>query len=226
MSKSLSVLMVDDHALFREGLASVIDRADDIEVVGQASNGQEALKKARELMPDLILMDIKMPVLDGLGATVRIKEEMPYVKIIILTVSDDDRDLFEAIKSGAEGYITKEVSGQELLDMLRGVHRGEAAITRLTAARILDEFARLAQDETWRLTGNSICLLSPREQQVLKLVAQGVTNKEIASCLFIAENTVKNQLCNILSKLHLENRVQAATYALRHGLVGGSVPDT
>jgi DNA-binding NarL/FixJ family response regulator len=189
-----------------------------MEVVGQASNGQEALERARELMPDLILMDIHMPGWDGLKATQLIKEEMPYVKIVMLTVSDDDKNLFEAVKSGAQGYLLKDVEPEELFELLRGVHsRGEAPISRLTAARILDEFTRLAQKESWvSSSGESLTM---REREVLQLVARGDTNKEIASQLFISENTVKNHLRNILAKLHLQNRVQAVAYALREGLI-------
>jgi two-component system nitrate/nitrite response regulator NarL len=219
----IRVLLVDDHLLFRSGLASLIDPLEDMEVVGEAGDGREALERARELMPDLILMDIQMPGWDGLKATRLIKEEMPYVKIVMLTVSDDDKDLFEAIKSGAQGYLLKNLSSEELLEMLRGVYRGEAPISGLTAARILDEFARLAQKETW--VPNSGESLTPREREVLQLVAQGATNKEIASQLFIAENTVKNHLRNILAKLHLQNRVQAAAYALREGLIGNPSPE-
>ena len=216
----IRVLLVDDHALFRKGLASLIEPLEDMEVVGEAGDGREALERARELMPDLILMDIQMPGWDGLKATQLIKEEMPYVKIVMLTVSDDDKDLFEAIKQGAQGYLLKNLSPEELFELLRGVYRGEAPISHLTAARILDEFARLAQKETWvPIAGNNI---TPREKEVLQLVAQGATNKEIASQLFIAENTVKNHLRNILAKLHVQNRVQAAAYARREGLIRGS----
>ena len=216
----MRVLLVDDHALFRKGLASLIGPLEDMEVVGEAGDGREALERARELMPDLILMDIQMPGWDGLKATQLIKEEMPYVKIVMLTISDEDKDLFEAIKSGAQGYLLKNIEPEELFELLRGVYRGEAPISGLTAARILDEFARLAEKETWvPIAGNN---LTPREKEVLQLVAQGATNKEIASQLFIAENTVKNHLRNILAKLHLQNRVQAAAYALREGLMRDS----
>jgi len=213
----IRVLLVDDHVLFRKGLASLIDPLEDMEVVGEASDGREALERARELMPDLILMDIHMPGWDGLKATQLIKEEMPYVKIVMLTISDDDEDIFEAIKSGAQGYILKNLEPEDLFEMLRGVYRGEASISGLTAARILNEFARLAQRKS--SVSSSGESLTPREREVLQLVAQGATNKEIASQLFIAENTVKNHLRNILAKLHLGNRVQAAAYALREGLI-------
>jgi DNA-binding NarL/FixJ family response regulator len=220
MVEPMRVLLVDDHALSRKGLASLIDTLEDMVVVGEASDGREALERARELMPDLILMDIQMPGWDGLKATRLIKQEMPYVKIVMLTISDKDEDLFEAIKSGAEGYLLKDIKPEELFGLLRGVYRGEAPISRQTAAAILGEFARLAQKETWvPIAGDG---MTPREREVLQLVVQGATNKEIASQLFIAENTVKNHLRNILAKLHLENRVQAAAYALRQGLIGGS----
>jgi len=218
----IRVLLVDDHVLFRKGLASLIDPLEDMEVVGEAGDGREALERARELMPDLILMDIHMPGWDGLKATQLIKEEMPYVKIVMLTISDDDEDIFEAIKSGAQGYLLKNLEPEELFEMLRGVYRGEAPISGLTAARILDEFARLARRKS--SGSNSGESLTPREREVLQLVAQGATNKEIASQLFIAGNTVKNHLRNILAKLHVQNRVQAAAYALREGLIGDSSP--
>jgi len=219
----IRVLLVDDHVLFRQGLASLIDPLEDMEVAGEAGDGREALERARELMPDLILMDIHMPGWDGLKATRLIKEEMPHVKIIMLTVSDDDKDLFEAIKNGAQGYLLKDIEPEELFEMLRGVYRGEAPISGLTAARILDEFARLSQRKS--SVSSSGESLTPREKEVLQLVAQGATNKEIASQLFIAENTAKNHLRNILAKLHLQNRVQAAAYALREGLIGDSSPE-
>ena len=216
----IRVLLVDDHVLFRKGLASLIDPLEDMEVVGEAGDGREALERARELMPDLILMDIHMPGWDGLRATQLIKEEMPYVKIVMLTVSDDDKDLFEAIKSGAQGYLLKNLETEELFELLRGVYRGEAPISHLTAARILDEFTRLAQEgDRYPSAGES---LTPREKEVLQLVAQGSTNKEIASQLFITENTAKNHLRNILEKLHVQNRIQAAVYAVREGLLGDS----
>ena len=220
MMDPIRVLLVDDHALFRKGVAGLINSREDMEVVGEARDGQEGLDKARELMPDLILMDVQMPGWGGLETTQRIKEEMPYVKIVMLTVSGNDGDLFEAIKAGAQGYLLKDIEPEELVEMLRGVRRGEAPLSRLSAARILEEFARLAEKETW-LPGPADSLTA-REREVLKLVARGATNKEIAVELFISENTVKNHLSNILAKLHLRSRAQAAAYALREGLSGDS----
>jgi two-component system, NarL family, nitrate/nitrite response regulator NarL len=216
--KPMRVLLVDDHALFRKGVASLLTALDDMEVVGEAASGKEALAKAKELTPDLVLMDIKMPDGSGLEATQRIKEAVPEAKIVMLTVSGEDGDLFRAIKSGAHGYLLKDIDPEELIKMLRGVHRGEAPISHLSAARILEEFARLAENETW--TAGSEEVLTLREREVLELVAEGATNKEIADRLFIAENTVKNHLRNILTKLHLHSRVEAVAYALRSGLIG------
>ena len=168
-------------------------------------------------MPDLILMDISMPGMNGLETTRRIKEVLPYVKIVILTVSEEDQDLFEAIKNGAQGYLLKKIEAKALFSTLRGIAQGEASVPRAMAAKILDEFARQAkQPPAVALPGTN---LSPREKKVLELVAHGKTNKEIAAALTVAENTVKSYVKNILEKLHLENRVQAATFAIREGLI-------
>ncbi len=213
----IRVLLVDDHALFRKGIASILAGERGFEVVGEAGDGREALERARDLMPDVILMDIFMPGVNGLEATRRIKEALPYVKIVMLTVSEEDQNLFEAIKSGAQGYLLKKIEPQELFAMLRGVVQGDAPISRAMAGKILAEFARQARRPA--PTAPAGAHLSAREREVLELVTQGKSNKEIAAALAIAENTVKNHLKNILEKLHLENRVQAATFALREGLV-------
>lgn len=213
----LKVLLVDDHALFRSGVATLLQRHEGFEVVGEARDGEEALAKAEELMPDVILMDIYMPRCDGLQATRRIKESLPYTKIVILTASDEDHTLFEAIKSGAHGYLLKNIEPQDLFDMLRGVSRGEAPISRATAAKILDELAK-RRDQSPE-SDRPQDRLTQREREVLVLLTRGATNKEIANDLCISENTVKNHLRNILEKLHLENRVQAAAFALREGLI-------
>jgi DNA-binding NarL/FixJ family response regulator len=211
------VLLVDDHALFRKGIASMLSAQGGFDVVGEAADGLEALDRAREFMPDVILMDIFMPRANGLEATRRIKEALPYVKIVMLTVSEEDQNLFEAIKSGAQGYLLKKIEPQELFAMLKGVVQGDAPISKAMAAKILGEFSRQTRYAAAPpLPGAN---LSVREKEVLELVTQGKSNKEIASALAIAENTVKNHLKNILEKLHLENRVQAATFALREGLV-------
>jgi two-component system NarL family response regulator len=206
----IRVLLVDDHQLFRRGVASLLSGREDIEVVGEASNGADAMERARELMPDVILMDIKMPGLDGLAATKQLKAEMPYVRIMILTVSETDEDLFEAIKSGASGYLLKNVDPDYLIASVQQVQRGEVPIAPTMAAKILRELTAPAESTVQALTG--------RERQVLELLAGGLANKEIAYQLRISENTVKNHLRNILEKLHLQNRVQAALYAVRMGL--------
>ena len=214
---AIRVLLVDDHALFRRGIASIVAAERGFEVVGEAANGLEALDRARELMPDVILMDIFMPGANGLEATRRIKEALPYVKIVMLTVSEENQNLFEAIKSGAQGYLLKKIEPQELFAMLKGVVQGDAPISRAMAAKILREFTHQARRAAPAPRPGAD--LSPREKEVLELVTQGKSNKEIAVALAITENTVKNHLKNILEKLHLENRVQAATFAIREGLV-------
>lgn len=213
----IRLLVVDDHALFRKGVVSLFGETQGFEVVGEAANGQEALEKARELMPDIILMDLSMPVMDGLAATRRIKEEIPYVRIVILTIQEEDQSLFEAVKSGAQGYLLKKIEPQVLFETLRRVAQGEASISGVMAAKLMGEFSRQATQRVSAVANRTE--LSAREREVLGLVAQGKSNKEIAAAIAIAENTVKNHLKNILEKLHLENRVQAATYALREGLV-------
>ena len=210
----IRVLLADDHALFRRGVASLLAAESDFEMVGEAADGRQALEMARELMPDVILMDISMPVLDGLEATRRIKAELPYVKIVILTATDGEHSLFEAVKAGAQGYLLKKIEPQALRGTLRGVMRGEAPMSRMMAARILEEFARQGRAPALA----SVAALTPREREVLDAVSRGASNKAIAAALAIAENTVKNHLKNILEKLHLENRVQAATFALRERL--------
>ena len=212
------VLLIDDHALFRSGVAGLLASQADFEVVGEASNGQEGLELARVLLPDIILMDVSMPVMDGLEATRRIKAELPYIRIIILSISDSDPNLFEAVKAGAQGYLLKNIDARALYGALRGVVLGEAPVSRVMAARLLDEFGRHVRQNGAAAPGPA-AELSSREKQVLEQVARGRSNKEIAASLDIAENTVKNHLKNILEKLHLENRVQAATFAVRAGLI-------
>jgi len=206
------VLLADDHSLFRKGLASLLSSNKGFKVVGEAQDGTEALNKAKDLKPDLILMDVYMPGGNGLEATRRIKETLPSVKVVILTVSEEDKNLFEAIKCGAHGYLLKKIEPRDLFEMLRGVFRGEAPISRATAAKILNEFAAQAHRATEEMPEER---LSPKEREVIEFLTKGWTNKEIGNKLGITENTVKNHLKNILDKLHLENRVQAAAFALQ-----------
>jgi two-component system nitrate/nitrite response regulator NarL len=213
----IRILLVDDHILFRKGIANLLASQEDMDVIDEAGDGEEALKRARELMPDLILMDIAMPKMSGRHATRIIKEEMPYVKVVMLTVSERDSDLFEAVRSGADGYLLKDLEPEELYRLCRGIFRGEAPLSPLMAAKVLREFSSLSDARAQAMGPGAN--LTPREIEVLELIVTGQTNKEIADSLCVAENTVKNHLRNILAKLHLKNRVQAAAYAVREGLV-------
>ena len=212
----MRLVLADDHALFRAGIASLL-QAWGHEVVGEAGNGLEALELVRRLHPDLVLMDITMPECNGLQATRLIKAELPDTRIAIVTVSDHDEDLFEAIKSGAEGYLLKNMSEAELESTLNALSAGEPALSPRLAAKILDEFARLGREPAMREEQRDD--LTPREREVLLLVAEGATNKEIAGSLCLSEHTVNFHMKNILSKLHLRNRAQAVAYAIRTGLV-------
>ncbi len=211
------LLLVDDHALFREGLAGIIGAQPDMEVVGEADDGLEAFVKAEELKPDLILMDVQMPGMDGLEATRQIKQILPKTIIVMLTVRDDDEKLFEAIKNGAQGYLLKDIRSQNLLEMLRGALRGEAALSSSLAGRMLSEFRRLSKGGIPEKEDDSG--LTEREQQVLLHAAQGATDKEIAVALTISLNTVKTHIRNILAKLHVRTRREAARVAKGKGLV-------
>ena len=215
MTEKTTVLLVDDHTLFREGMASLLSAQQDIEVVGEASDGLEALEKARELAPDLILMDIRMPRCGGLEATRLIKQELPHTRIVMLTVSEDDQDLFEAVSLGAEGYLLKTLKSQELFELLKGVFRGEAPISRSMAKKLLQEFARQSHHQDQPTSPR--VELTRIECEVLELLSEGASDKEIATRLGISPRTAKNHVHNILEKLQLGNRVQAAAYALRQG---------
>ena len=221
-----TVLLVDDHALFRQGLAGLLSSQDGIEVVGEAADGAEALEKARELVPDLILMDINMPTVNGLEATRLIKGELPHTRIVMLTVSEDDHDLFEAVKNGAEGYLLKTLKATELFELLKGVFQGEAPISPTMARKLLSEFAQLSRHQNHESDGDhgAADSLTRREREVLQYLSDGAPDKEIANRLCISQRTVKNHVHNILEKLQLQNRVQAAAYALREGLVRDASP--
>ena len=216
--QSLRVLIVDDHALFRRGLQMVLKQEPDIEVVGEAADGHEAVGKAQELMPDVILMDVRMPKRSGIEATEKIKELLPHVKILMLTISDEEADLYEAIKAGASGYLLKEISIDEVADAVRSVWAGQSRISPSMAAKLLTEFAAMSKraDERQQLPAPR---LTDREMEVLNLVAQGLNNRDIAKELFISENTVKNHIRNILEKLHLHSRMEAVVYAVREKLL-------
>jgi DNA-binding NarL/FixJ family response regulator len=209
----MRVLLADDHALFRDGLASLL-LAWGHEVVGSASDGWEAVALADRLRPDLVLMDVRMPRMSGLEATRAIGLAHPEIAIVMLTVSEDEDDLFEAIKAGARGYLLKNLESAQLRSMLEAVGRGEAAISPATAARIITELVRPAPAVT------DADRLTDREVEVLELVTAGLRNKEIAARLGISENTAKYHLRNILEKLHAESRTELAARAVREGLVG------
>jgi DNA-binding NarL/FixJ family response regulator len=220
--ETVRVMLVDDHALFRKGVANLLREEPGFEVIGEAADGREALARASELMPDVILMDIYMPRCDGLEATRLIKAHLPYARIVMLTISERDHNLFEALKAGALGYLVKKIEPTELYAMLRLAARGEAPLTPTMAAKVVGEFSRVAREGD---AGQARECLTAREREVLDFVARGATNKEIGTALRISENTVRNHLRNILEKLHLQNRVQVAAYAAREGLVEES-PDT
>ena len=214
--KQTRVLLADDHALFREGLAGIINSQPDLKVVGEANDGLEALVKARELKPDLILMDVQMPGMDGVEAAQQIKLALPETIIVMLTMRGDDEILFEALKRGAQGYLLKEIRSQDLLEMVRGARRGEAALSPTLAGHVLAEFRRMSK---YGAVYESDDGLTERELQVLIKVSQGATDKEIAEALTISLNTVKTHIRNILSKLHVSTRREAARVAKTKGLM-------
>jgi DNA-binding NarL/FixJ family response regulator len=213
----MKLLLVDDHALFLESLKGLLS-AKGYEVVGTAGNGMEALKRARRLSPELILMDIEMPDCDGLVATRLIKAEMPQIKIVMLTVSATDEHLFEAIKSGASGYLLKSQSADRFLEMIAQVEGGGAALPPELATRLLDEFARQArQVETPAEDAPSE--LSARQLEILTLIARGLTYPQVGETLHLSEATIRYHMGQILERLHLKNRAQVIAYAARHGLM-------
>ncbi len=211
---TIRVLIADDHRLFRLGLRQACESAGDFEVVGEAEDGQEAVELARRCQPDVVLIDIQMPILDGVEATRRIVENDPSVRVIMLTIYRRDRYVFQAIKAGARGYLLKDVDEGELLEAIRAVHRGEALINPGLATKLLDEFRRLSQAAAG---AGDVERLTQGEMDVLSLVAQGASNKEIVAQLHLAESTVSNRLSNIYQKLHVNSRTQAALLALRRG---------
>jgi DNA-binding NarL/FixJ family response regulator len=211
----MKVLLADDHALFRDGIRSLLE-ARGVEIVGEAENGREAVEHAKTLSPDVVLMDLNMPEMGGLAATRLISADAPDVKVVMLTASEDDADLFEAIKSGAQGYLLKNLKADELMTMLENVLHDEPALTPALARKLLGEFAKPASTRHERASDE----LTDREREVLELLVHGVTsNRELAERLIVTENTVKYHVRNILWKLHLQNRAQVVAYALNHRLV-------
>ncbi|KON70926.1 chemotaxis protein CheY [Peribacillus butanolivorans] len=206
------ILIVDDHSHAREGIREILEEYKDFLIIGEGKNGEEAIKLTEELMPDIILMDIQMPVMNGLEATKRIKLKFPYVKIVMITVSDDITDLFDALKKGAQGYLLKNIQSEAWYEYLKAFALDEVPMSKEIAFQILKDFPQstMTKEKT---------PLSTRELEVLQLVAKGLSNREISETLFISEHTVKSHLKNILSKLHLDNRVQLTSYAFQQGLM-------
>jgi len=215
----MRILLVDDHSLFRDGLRSLLE-ARGVEVAGEAGDGEQAVEAALRLRPDVVLMDIMMPRMDGLEATRLIKAKAPEIRIVMLTVSAEDRLLFEAIKSGAQGYLLKNLQAGEFFDLLQGVERGEAPVTRELAGRILEEFGRRQTAEAPPPEDE----LTEREREVLQAVSSGASNREVAAALHISENTVKFHMKNILDKLHLRSRSEVVAYAARRGWLPSERP--
>jgi len=215
----IRLLLADDHRLLRQGLRQICEFLGDLRVVGEAENGQEAVELARRLKPDVILMDINMPVMDGVQATQIITEDNANARVIILTMYRKDQYVFEAIKAGAQGYLLKNIDEEELIKAIYAVHRGEALINPELATEVLSEFRRLSQLGA-KMRNNPISeieALTPGEMEVLLLVATGADNKAIAEKLSLSERTIANRLSTVYRKLHVNNRTQAALLALRRG---------
>ncbi len=215
----MRILVADDHSLFRDGIISLLE-AVDFEVVGQVGDGQAAVEAARRLHPELVLMDINMPRMSGLEALRLIKEELPEIQVVMLTVSEEDVNLLEAIKFGARGYLLKDLNADKFFEMLAGLQRGQAAMTRQTTARLMKELAQPSFRQA-----EPVKDLTQRQIELLRLVAEGTSNKAIARILSISENTVKYHLKNIMLKLNVQNRTEAVTHAIRAGLLDSPPSD-
>ncbi len=212
-SRLIRVLIVDDHALFRQGVRATLNQSAQIEVVGEAANGMEAIDLYRELKPDAIVMDINMPQMNGLEATRRIKQVAPEARILMLTVSDAEDALFDAIKAGASGYVLKTAAPETVVDSIRRVSEGEPVIPGKLAVRIIHEMSKPKEPKPTP----HVDQLTEREIEVLRQMSTGASNRDIATALFISENTVRNHVRSILEKLHVNNRGQAAAFAMRQG---------
>jgi DNA-binding NarL/FixJ family response regulator len=214
----IRVLVVDDHALFRRGLEMVINSEPDLEVVGEAADGAEAVDKAADLLPDVILMDVRMPRRGGIEACTAIKDVVPSARIIMLTISDEEADLYDAIKAGATGYLLKEISIDEVATAIRAVAGGQSLISPAMATKLLSEFSSLVRRDAGR-QAVPVPKLTERELEVLRLVARGLNNRDVAKELYISENTVKNHIRNILEKLQMHSRMEAVVYAVRERIL-------
>lgn len=212
----IKVLLADDHSLFREGIRSLLEDQDDIEIIGEAEDGLEAIRLVAKLKPSVVLMDINMPVVDGVEATRMILQENANIGIIILTMYPQDEYVFQALKAGAKAYLLKDTRSKKLLEVIRTVHKGQAVIDAEMTARLLDEFRRMANKEE---NEPKFQTLTEQEKKILTLVAAGASNKDIASDLNLSERTIKNYLSIIFQKLQVNNRTEAAIRAMRDGLV-------
>jgi len=225
---TIRVLLVDDQPLLRTGFRYIVDAEDDLEVVGEAADGEVAIAQARALRPDVVLMDIRMPRVDGVAATAELTAtgtiDGSAPKVIILTTYDTDEYVVEALRAGASGFLLKDVPAEDLVDAVRVVHRGDAVVAPNVTRRLLDKFARLPVAPP--VTTTDIEGLTDREREVLMLMARGLSNAEIASDLVVSETTVKTHVSNVLAKLHLRDRVQAVVFAYQSGLVGGEAAQT
>jgi two-component system NarL family response regulator len=223
-SEVIRVLIADDQALFRRGLNVVLGTEENIEVVAEADNGEDAVELARQLKPAVVLMDVRMPRLSGIEAARQIREQLPSTRILMLTVSDEEDDLYESVKAGANGYLLKEISVDEVAEAIQAVVQGQSIISPSMASKLLNEFNSLAKRAAER-EQHPTPVLTARELEVLRLVARGNTNREVADQLFISENTVKNHVRNILEKLHLHSRMEAVMYAVRKRLLDPHQPE-
>ena len=212
----IRILIVDDHEMVRDGLAVMLSRQDDFSVVGEAQNGLEAVEKTRELKPDVVLMDLRMPELNGVDAMRRIRDELPDLKFLVLTTYDTDEYIFDAIEAGAKGYLLKDASREELFRAVRAVHRGESLIEPGVQSRLLDRLAQLSRRATHSSSNDT---LSGRETEILQLMAHGSANKAIAAVLSISESTVKTHVSNIFQKLEVGQRTEAVTKAMSLGII-------
>ena len=222
--KLIKILLVDDQPLFREGLRTLLSVQSDFEIVGEAGNGEEAIKQARTLQPAVVLMDLQMPVLDGVAATRCLKTEQPDCRVIVLTTFDDDENVFDGLRAGAVGYLLKDAPSEKLCEAIRLAARGESFLQPSVAAKVVAEFARLTSTASKTAAPSQlhneplIEPLSDREREILSLISAGASNREIANTLFLAEGTVKNHVTNILGKLGVRDRTQAALKAKEMGL--------
>lgn len=216
---TLRLVLVDDQALFREGLATLLSVWDDLEIVGEAANGEEAIAVVRDTDPDVVLMDLRMPVLDGVAATRRLREEAPDSRVIVLTTFDDDEHVFDGLRAGAVGYLLKDVSSERLVEAIHAAARGESFLQPSVAAKVLAEFSRMEPTPPKPPGAQLVEPLSDRELEILALLAEGHSNREIGAQLYITEGTVKNHVTNILGKLNVRDRTQAALLARELGLI-------